>query len=80
MNSNIGSGNGLAPNMWQAIIWTSDGLVYWLKYASFGHYELNGQDPRPYQENSHNQQKPAATDKPWAMIIASKSFHWIQLW
>ena len=25
----IGSDNDLAPNSWQAIIWTNDGLVYW---------------------------------------------------
>ena len=33
----IGSDNGLAPVMWQAIIWTSDGLVYaWHIYVSLG--------------------------------------------
>ena len=25
----FGSDDGLAPNEWQAIIWTNDGLVYW---------------------------------------------------
>ena len=25
-----GSDNGLSPNRWQAIIWTNDGIVYWL--------------------------------------------------
>ena len=31
-----GSDNCLVPNMWQAIIWISDGLVYWRIYASLG--------------------------------------------
>ena len=40
--ASIGSDNGLAPNKWQAIIWTKDGLVYftqWVKSnsGSFGH-------------------------------------------
>ena len=30
----IGTGNGLASNRWQAIIWTNDGLVYWRISAS----------------------------------------------
>ena len=37
---NIGSDNGLAPNMWQAIIWTNDGLIYWGIYASLSLNEL----------------------------------------
>ena len=32
----IGSGNGLAPNMRQAIIWTNDDLGYWCIYTSLG--------------------------------------------
>ena len=36
----IGSGNGLAQNKWQAIIWTNDGLFYWHIYASYGLNEL----------------------------------------
>ena len=32
----IGSGNGLAPNRRQAIIWTDVGLSYWRVYASPG--------------------------------------------
>ena len=34
INDNIGSDNGLVPNMWQAIIWTNDWPVYWCIYAS----------------------------------------------
>ena len=37
----IGSGNGLAPNRPQAIIWTSDGLVNWHIQASLGLNELS---------------------------------------
>ena len=37
---NIGSDNGLAPNMWQAIIWTNDGLIYWGIYTSLSLNEL----------------------------------------
>ena len=37
----IGSENGLAPNRWQAITWTNDGLVYWHIYASLGLNESN---------------------------------------
>ena len=33
----IGSDNGLAPNRWQAIIWSNDDLVYCLIYALLGH-------------------------------------------
>ena len=36
----IGSDKGWAPNRRQAIIWTSDGLVYWCIYASLGLNEL----------------------------------------
>ena len=36
----IGSGNGLAPNRWQAITWTNDDPVQWLIYASPGLSEL----------------------------------------
>ena len=32
----IGSGNGLALNRRQAVIWTNDGLVYWRIYESLG--------------------------------------------
>ena len=32
--SSIGSERGLAPNRWQAIIWSDDGLVYWPIHAS----------------------------------------------
>ena len=31
----IGSGNGLAPNRWQAIIWTNDGLVYFVTWPQW---------------------------------------------
>ena len=37
----ISSVNSLAPNRRQAIIWTSDGFVYWHIYASLGLNELN---------------------------------------
>ena len=36
----IGLDNSLEPNRQQAIIWTSDGLVYLHIYASFGLNEL----------------------------------------
>ena len=36
----IGSDNGLAPNRWQAIIWTNVGMLYWCIYASLGLNEL----------------------------------------
>ena len=32
----IGSDNGLAPVMWQAIIWINDALVYRRTYVSLG--------------------------------------------
>ena len=31
---NIGSGNGFAPNRWQAIIWTYDDPIYWCMCVS----------------------------------------------
>ena len=34
------SDNGMAPNRWQAIIWTNDGLAYLHIYASLGLDEL----------------------------------------
>ena len=37
----IGSDNDLALMRWQAIIWTSDGLIYWSMYVSVGLSELN---------------------------------------
>ena len=36
----VGSGNGLAPNQWQAIILTNDGTVHWRIYAIIGRYDL----------------------------------------
>ena len=39
----IGSDNGLAPIIRQAIIWTNDGIVYWRIYASLGLNELRDQ-------------------------------------
>ena len=36
----IVSGNGFAPTRRQAIIWTSDGRVYWCIYASLGLNDL----------------------------------------
>ena len=36
----IGSGNGLAPNRRQAIIWTDDDPVHWRIYAALGGDEL----------------------------------------
>ena len=36
----IGSGNGLAPNSWQAIIWSNADLVHWHIYATLGGDEL----------------------------------------
>ena len=38
--ANIVSDNGLAPNRWQAFIWTSEGLVHSLIYAVLGLSEL----------------------------------------
>ena len=37
----IGSGNGLVPNRWQAVIWTNNGLVNWRIYASLGFDDIN---------------------------------------
>ena len=37
---NIGPGNGMTSNNWEAIIWTDDGLFYWHIYASIGLNEL----------------------------------------
>ena len=37
----IGSGNGLAPNRWQAITWTSADPVHWRIYAALGGDVLN---------------------------------------
>ena len=34
--SQIGSGNGLAPNRRQAIIWTNADLIHWRIYAALG--------------------------------------------
>ena len=39
----IGSDNGLAPNRWQAIIWTNDDPVQWRKYESLDLNELSHQ-------------------------------------
>ena len=39
--ASIGSGNGLAPNRRQAIIWTSDDPVQWRFYATPGGNKLN---------------------------------------
>ena len=38
--SSIGLENGVLPNGWQAIFWTSDGPVYWHVYVSFGFDKL----------------------------------------
>ena len=37
---NIGSGNGLAPDRRQAIIWTNVDQVHWRTYAALGVYGL----------------------------------------
>ena len=42
-NAGIGWDNGLAPNRWQAIIWTNDGLVYCCIYESLGLDEIQTQ-------------------------------------
>ena len=39
--TSIGSGNGLAPNRRQAIIWTNDDPVHWRIYAALGEDGLN---------------------------------------
>ena len=45
--TSIGSDNGLAPNRWQAIIWTNDGLVYCCLHALLDLSELtNGDEHR----------------------------------
>ena len=36
----IDSRNGLAPNRWQAIIWSNVSMFHWRMYASFGFNEL----------------------------------------
>ena len=38
--ASIGSDNGLAQSRWQAIVWTSDHLVYWCINASLSLNEL----------------------------------------
>ena len=38
--SGIGSDNGLALTGQQAIMWTNDGLIWWLIYVSLGLGEL----------------------------------------
>ena len=37
----IGLDNGLAPNRWQAIIWTNVDLIHWRVYAALGGDGLN---------------------------------------
>ena len=34
--SSVGSDNGLAPNRWQAIIWTNVDPIHWRIYAALG--------------------------------------------
>ena len=41
------SGNGFAPNRWQAIIWTNDGILYLCIYASLGLNELTSNQAFP---------------------------------
>ena len=36
----IGLGNGLVPNRWQAIIWTTADPIHWRIYAGLGGDEL----------------------------------------
>ena len=36
----IGLDNGLAPNRWQAIIWTNTDLIHWHIYAALAGDEL----------------------------------------
>ena len=38
--SSTGSDNGLAPNRWQAIIWTNADLIHWCIYVALGGEEL----------------------------------------
>ena len=40
--SNIGSGNGLAPNRRQATTWTNDDQVHWRMYAALGEKPIRG--------------------------------------
>ena len=39
--TSLGWDNHVAPKKPQAIIWTSDGLIYWRIYASFGLIDMN---------------------------------------
>ena len=39
-SSSIGLDNGLAPNRWQAIIWTNADSISWRIYATLGGDEL----------------------------------------
>ena len=49
--ASIGSGNGLAPNRRQAIIWTNADPVRWRIYAALGRDELN--KPIQFQQPAH---------------------------
>ena len=39
--THTGSDNGLAPNWWQAILWTNADAIHWRIYAALGRDELN---------------------------------------
>ena len=51
--ASIGSGNGLAPNRRQAIIWTIDGPDHWRIYAALGGDELNRRKGPSYSCGVH---------------------------
>ena len=72
----IGSDNGLEPARQQAIIWTNDGIFYWLVNASLGFSELK--DPK----SVHNWHPIAC---PWGLsygvnVMQWFSQDWVQLY
>ena len=67
----FGSDNGLAPNMWQAFIWSIDGLVCWRIYASLRLNELK------YFE--HMLSGSDRAHKPLFQIIHCTSHYWLKL-
>ena len=56
----IGSHNGLPLNRWQAIIWTSVGLVYWWIYASLSLMTISHSTQNP---------EPLSVYTLWAIVV-----------
>ena len=60
----LGLDNGLAPNRWQAIIWTNADLIQWYIYAAVGGDELTDcclLMPYTWHNRSHNGLVPDST-------------------